>query len=75
MNRGNEMEYLKAAMGLFGFAFVLSLAAFRYRKPGGKLISPIWKLRDNYERRGVVLNVVALALMVGGFVCYFISRP
>ncbi len=64
---------LKIAMGLFIASFVLSIAAMRYRKPGGKLISPVWKMKDNYQPRGVMLNVIALAGLAAGFIYYWMG--
>lgn len=67
------MENLKIAMVVFGFGFLLSLLAMRHRKPGGKLFSPIWKMKEHYTARGVALNSVALGLLVLGFVFYVLG--
>jgi hypothetical protein len=66
---------MQAALALVFTSFVLSLAALRYRKPGGKLWSPIWRMKDHYEPRGVVLNAVALSLLLAGAVCYLLAAP
>ena len=70
----SNIAMLKVAIGFFVAAFVLSLISLKYKKPDGKWISPVWKMKENYEKPGIVLYGISMGLMVIGFILYFSGR-
>lgn len=70
----SNIAMLEVAIGFFIAAFVLSLISLKYKKPEGKWISPVWKMRENYETPGIVLYAIAMVLMVIGLILYLSGR-